>query len=60
MPIAQILQLITTLSPSIINLVMFLKDKETGKLSAFVILDSVDAQVAENQKLIADWLTSHK
>ena len=56
--IAGIIALLTTLEPSIVNLVMFIKDKTTGTLSAVVILDSVDATVLTNQQQITAFIAS--
>ena len=58
MGIPQIIALLTTLEPQIVNLVMFVKDKTTGTLSAIAILDSVDAQVAANQTQIVNFIAS--
>jgi ACT domain-containing protein len=54
--IAGIIAMLTTLEPQIVNLVMFIKDKTTGTLSAVVILDSVDAAVLTNQQQITAYL----
>ncbi len=58
--ISAIIAMLTTLEPQIVNLVMFIKDKTTGTLSAVVILDSVDAAVASNQQQIAAYIASKK
>lgn len=60
MPIAAILQLITALEPAILNVVLLFKNKQTGQVTAIAVLDSVDAQVADNQKVIQAWLTTHQ
>ena len=53
-----IITLLTTLEPQIVNLVMFIKDKTTGTMSAIAILDSVDAAVATNQTQITNYIAS--
>jgi hypothetical protein len=58
MGIAGIVQLLTILEPQIVNLVMFIKDKSTGQLSAIAILDSVDAQVKANQDALTNYIAS--
>lgn len=59
MTTAAILQLITLLEPEIVNIVMMIKDKKTGSLTVIAVLDSVDAQVKENQAAMATWLGTH-
>lgn len=56
---AAILQLISILEPQIVNVVMMVKDKKTGTMTVFAVLDSVDAQTAANQTAIQNFLGSH-
>lgn len=58
MGIAGIVSLLTILEPQIVNLVMFIKDKSTGQLSAIAILDSVDAQIKSNQDALTNYIAS--
>lgn len=55
---AGIVSLLTILEPQIVNLVMFIKDKSTGQLSAIAILDSVDAQIKSNQDALTNYIAS--
>lgn len=58
MGIPAIVGLLTLLEPQIVNLVMFIKDKTTGTLTAIAILDSVDAQVKSNQDILTAYIAS--
>jgi len=55
---AAIIQLITLAEPLIGNLVLFIKDKTTGTMSAIAILDSVDMQVQKNQDALNAYLAT--
>ena len=55
---AEILQLITLAEPIIGNVILFIKDKTTGKLSAIAILDAVDMQVQHNQDALNAYLAA--
>ena len=56
--VAAILQLINLALPAITTLIVAIKGKNGG-MSAVVYLDEADAQFAENQQQIADWLKAH-
>lgn len=57
MGIGAILQLINLAIPAITNVIVAIKG-QTGT-SVVVYLDQADAQFAENQKQVADWLAAH-